>query len=411
MRAFTTPKRLPPARKAVDRMGSMADVQERGEGECRLEVRDITVQYGREATGIAGVSLEAEPGEIVAITGPSGAGKTTLLNAVAGILDTSIGSVWLGGRDVTHVPAWKRDAAVVHESYILYPRRTVFENIVFPLKAPHRRHEYDPATAREKIEEIADVLGLESLLNRDIVALSGGQRQRVALARALVCDAAVYLLDEPVSHLDAKLRHWLRGELRRRLKERGRPVLWATPDGQEALAIADKVLVLHRSRRLQTDDPVRLFQRPATAQVATLFGEPPMALLQVRATKSQPDILMLADESGSQLLVESTNGSTLPSSEQFRLGIRASQVRIVPEETATSVAYTVSGREHTHRHTIFSLQIGTEILKVLHEPFAPIQIGDTIQLEWVGAKVFLFRGGEEAKLLDTAIVTNVNYQL
>lgn len=390
----------------------MANVQERDSGEGRLEVRDVTVQYGREATGIAGVSLEAEPGEIVAIAGPSGAGKTTLLNAVAGILDPSSGSVWLGGRDVTQVPAWKRDTAVVHESYVLYPHLTVFENIVFPLKAPHRRREYDPASARERIEELADVLGLESLLNRNIVALSGGQRQRVALARALVCDAAVYLLDEPLSHLDAKLRRWLRGELRRRLKDRGRPVLWATPDGQEALAVADKVLVIHRSRGLQIADPRHLFRRPATAQVATLFGEPPMEFLQVRATPSQPGILLLADESGSQLTVESTNGSTLPpSEEQFCLGVRASQLHIVSEETATSVAYTVSGREYTHRHTTFSLSVGTEILKVLHSPFAPIQIGATVHLEWVGAEVFLFRGGEEAELLDTAIVADVNPEL
>ena len=240
-----------------------------------LEVRDLNKQFGKNLV-LEDVELDAEPGEIVALVGPSAAGKSTLLRIVAGIEKPSSGTVAIDDRDVTETPSWKRNVAMAFESYVLYPNRSVFENIAFPLRKERSERRGETAAIERQVREIAEVLEIGPLLDRLPHALSGGQRQRVALGRALVRDADVYLLDEPISHLDAKLRHWLRGELRRRLREKGTPTVWATPDGAEAMAVGDRLALIIRGRIVQTGTAEAVYARPATARVAEIVGDPPM---------------------------------------------------------------------------------------------------------------------------------------
>ncbi len=216
-----------------------------------LELDGVSHRYGAAPT-LRGVSLTAKEDEVVAVLGPSGAGKTTLLRVVAGLLRPAAGAVRLGGVDITGRSPQERNVAMMFESYALYPHLTVRENCLFALGA---RPGLAPRESRERVEEMARLLEIEPLLGRHPSMLSGGQRQRAALCRALVRDAAVFCLDEPIAHLDAGLRHKLRSELRRVLRARGVPALWTTPDGLEALAAADRLVVLVAGEVLDDGPP------------------------------------------------------------------------------------------------------------------------------------------------------------
>ncbi|MBJ3776745.1 ABC transporter ATP-binding protein [Acuticoccus mangrovi] len=225
------------------------------------------------------ISLAVTPGEILAITGPSGAGKTTTCRLVSGLEMPDEGEIFLGDTQLTALPASKRHVAHMFESYALYPHLNVAQNIAFPLTSPARNRRYKRADVEAKVVELTRLTQIEHLRHRLPGALSGGQKQRVALCRALAQDAACYLLDEPISHLDAKLRNELRGHIRRRQTKVDAPTLWSTPDAMEALSIGDRVAVLIDGRIEQLGTPEEIYFSPATTSVARLVGDPAMNLL------------------------------------------------------------------------------------------------------------------------------------
>ena len=222
-------------------------------------------------------SFSVEPGEIVALTGPSGAGKTTTCRLVTGLDQPDEGEVHLGETLLTALAPRQRNVAHMFESYALYPHKNVADNVAFPLSAPGRTKLSRQEIAR-RVDEVLTIAEIAHLAGRLPGALSGGQKQRVALCRALVQDAAVYVMDEPLSHLDAKLRNALRGIVRRRQIEKAAPTLWATPDAMEALSIADRVAVIIDGRIEQFGAPETIYQAPATTTVARLIGDPAMNL-------------------------------------------------------------------------------------------------------------------------------------
>ena len=205
----------------------------------------------RRRRGRAGtLTLDAGPGEIVALLGPSGAGKSTTLRVAAGIDKPSDGRVLVDDADVTKAHSWKRNAAMVFESYVLYPQLSVFDNIAFPLRAPAMhgplRRRRDPPPRRARREDASRSTGCSSAVRPSCRAASASASRSLARSSAT---PSVFLLDEPIAHLDAKLRHWLRGELRRRLTATDVPTIWATPDGLEAMAVADRIALHHRRAR------------------------------------------------------------------------------------------------------------------------------------------------------------------
>jgi multiple sugar transport system ATP-binding protein len=243
----------------------------------RLEVRALGKMFGA-TRALDDVTLDVGPGEILGVTGPSGAGKSTLCRVVAGLEAPAEGDVVMDGARVTAVPAERRRVAFMFESYALYPQLTVFDNVAFPLRAPGAARRTGAEVA-VRVRELLHFVELDGLEGRRPGELSGGQKQRVALCRALVQEPRAWLLDEPISHLDAKLRHVLRGAIRRRLIGTDTPTIWASPDAVEALAVADRVAVLVQGRILQVAPAAEIYRRPATVEVARLVGDPPMNLM------------------------------------------------------------------------------------------------------------------------------------
>jgi len=245
----------------------------------RITVRHVTRRYG-DTAAVDDVSLDIADGDFLVLLGPSGCGKSTLLRMIAGLVAPSEGRVLVDDRDVTDTPARGRDLAMVFQSYALYPHLTVARNIGFPLRARRRPR----AEIRTRVAEVARILDLSALLDRRPRELSGGQRQRVALGRALVRDPGAFLMDEPLSNLDAQLRTATRTEITELHRRLGRTFVYVTHDQVEAMTMATSVAVLNRGRLEQVGTPTQVYDTPASAFVAGFLGSPPMNLIPAEIT-------------------------------------------------------------------------------------------------------------------------------
>jgi multiple sugar transport system ATP-binding protein len=243
---------------------------------AELALRGVTKRFGR-VTAVDGLNLEMQSGEFVVLLGPSGAGKTTTLRLVAGLETAEAGSVHIGGHDLTRTPTALRDVAFVFQQYSLYPHLTVYENLAFPLRSPLRRT--SEAEIQRIVGEVAAMLRIDDKLQNPATRLSGGQMQRVAIGRALVRRPSVYLMDEPLSSLDAKLRNDLRLELKRIQQDLGATMLYVTHDQIEAMTLATRIGVLDHGRLVQVGTPQQIYEEPASAYVASRLGSPRISLL------------------------------------------------------------------------------------------------------------------------------------
>lgn len=242
-----------------------------------VETRNLTKVFKEGELGaVNNVSLESREGEFLVFLGPSGSGKTTLLRMIAGLETPTAGEIVIGGRVVNNLTPRERRIAMVFQSYALYPHLTVYNNIAFPLKAQKVKRELH----RQKVEWASSLLGISSLLQRKPRELSGGERQRVALARAIVREPAVFLLDEPLSNLDAKLRASARVELERFHRRIGTTTIYVTHDQVEAMAMGDRIVVLNKGFVRQIATPKEVYDDPADTFVATFLGSPPMNLIE-----------------------------------------------------------------------------------------------------------------------------------
>ncbi len=247
---------------------------QQSESEQVLEIRDLQKRFGSVEV-LKSISLDMKRGDFLVLVGPSGCGKSTLLNCIAGLDETNDGKIVIGGRDVTEIPPRDRDIAMVFQSYALYPTMSVAENIAFGMKV---RRVPQPEQQR-RIAEVSQLLQIDKLLDRRPSALSGGQRQRVAMGRALVREPTLFLFDEPLSNLDAKLRVELRGEIKRLHERLGASIVYVTHDQVEAMTLGTRVVVLNQGVIQQIGSPEDIYDRPANVFVADFMGSPPMNLL------------------------------------------------------------------------------------------------------------------------------------
>ncbi len=304
---------------------------------AQVKVDSIRKCFGANKAVLDGVSFEVADGEFVSLLGPSGCGKTTTLRIVAGLEYADSGSVSIGGRDVSDVQPKDRDIAFVFQNYALYPHLTVEENIGMGLKL--RRTPSAEIAARTA--DAAKRLGLEALLSRRPSALSGGQRQRVALARALVREPQVFLLDEPLSNLDAVLRERTRGELKLLFKKVKGTVLYVTHDQVEAMTMSDRVVLFNEGRIQQVGAPEDIYRKPANVYVATFLGAPPM------------NISPAAEANKSGLFADSVAEGVL-------VGVRPEEMKVGSGTPASVVLV-----EPVGSHTILTLDVNGAMLRAI----------------------------------------------
>ncbi|MEE1654742.1 sn-glycerol-3-phosphate ABC transporter ATP-binding protein UgpC [Microvirga sp. CF3062] len=288
-----------------------------------VSVRDVTVAF--EAVQVFdGLSLDIQEGEFIVLLGPSGCGKSTLLNAIAGLLDVAEGQIWINGKNVTWEEPKDRGIAMVFQSYALYPRMNVRENMSFGLKMAKT-----PKPEIEKrVAKAAELLQITPLLDRRPDQLSGGQRQRVAIGRALVRDAAVFLFDEPLSNLDAKLRNELRVEIKRLHARLGKTTMvYVTHDQIEAMTLADRIVVMKEQKIQQIGSPDEIYHRPANLFVAGFVGSPQMNFIKGRFENTGEGLSFLAGDrrlslSGYPFIMAPSSG------QEVVLGVRPEHLEI-----------------------------------------------------------------------------------
>ncbi|AFK23080.1 ABC transporter ATP-binding protein [Pyrococcus sp. ST04] len=258
---------------------------------ARVYLEGVTKVFGN-VVAVDNLTLEVKDGEFMVLLGPSGCGKSTTLRLIAGLEKPTKGNIWIGDRIVNEIDPTKRNVAMVFQSYALYPHMTVFGNIEFPLKMSGV-----PKNERiKKVKEIAEFLGISELLNRKPHELSGGQQQRVALARALVREPEVFLLDEPLSNLDAKIRTQMRFELKKLLSyDLGVTTIYVTHDQIEAMTMADRIAVMNKGKLQQVGTPEEIFYKPKNTFVATFVGSPPMNLIPGRVVETEEGVKFIAE--------------------------------------------------------------------------------------------------------------------
>lgn len=329
--------------------------------EVRLD--NISKRFGK-VQALKDVSFSCAHGELFCLLGPSGAGKTTTLNAIAGIEKPDHGDIYVDGQRITDLMPQERDIAIAFESYALYPHLTVFDNLAFPLRAPGRARQYAGGALEARVQEVAQMLNIGELLDRYPRQLSGGQRQRVALGRALVRKPKVYLLDEPISHLDAKLRHRMRSELKRIQTDLGITTIYSTPDQLEALSMADTVAVINQGHVEQIGTPDDIYFRPCNVFVARLVGDPPMNTMAARLDGQS--VVVTANEPF-RVPIPEAHATTLADkarTDKLLVGVRPVDVHLVAGCVDSACANgKVKANDPLGQVTIASVQVGNLELK------------------------------------------------
>lgn len=260
-----------------------------------LSIRNLTKKYGH-LTALEDFSLEISSGEFMVLLGPSGCGKTTVLRCIAGLTDITSGEIYIGSELVNKFPPKDRDVAMVFQNYSLYPHMNVYNNIAFPLKM--RKVHKDKIN--ESVHKIARLLNIDNLLDRKPKEISGGQMQRVALGRALVREPKIFLMDEPLSNLDAKLRTEMRVEIKKLQEKVGVTTLYITHDQAEAMSMADNVGIMDSGKLLQLDSPQKVYTDPANRFVASFIGVPPMNFIKFKIIKEGSLFLKFDDNNSHQ---------------------------------------------------------------------------------------------------------------
>ena len=345
---------------------------------ANVAIRGVRKSFGAVSI-IKGVDVNIQDGEFVILVGPSGCGKSTLLRMIAGLEDITSGDIRIGSRIVNDVPPKDRDIAMVFQSYALYPHMTVAENMAFSLKLKG----VSQAEQKKRVGDAAASLGLTPLLDRYPRQLSGGQRQRVAMGRAIVRDPQVFLFDEPLSNLDAKLRVQMRAEIKELHQRLKTTTIYVTHDQIEAMTMADKIVVMHDGIVEQIGAPLELYDRPANRFVAGFIGSPAMNFLDGRLEEGG-----LVLPSGTVLPLDAR--PSVPTGTKIALGIRPEHLQIAPAGTPGSIPATVSVIEPTGADTTLIVKAEGGSLTVLLRERCTLSAGEAVALKPVAQQAHLF---------------------
>lgn len=368
-----------------------------------LELKSISKTYPGGIEAVKNVSLSVRDGEFLVLVGPSGCGKSTILRMIAGLEDLSTGEVIIGENDVTDWAPKDRNVAMVFQNYALYPHMTVAQNIGFGLKL----RGVSKKTAAVIVKDTAKLLGLESELDRRPGELSGGQRQRVALGRAIVRNPEVFLFDEPLSNLDARLRSSVRLEIMKLHKNVGTTMVYVTHDQVEAMTMGDRIVVMDKGEVLQVDTPLNVYNEPATTFVATFIGSPPMNLFAAecvaggKSTFQIVDLGLLIDLSGQGFFGVGKG----PVASKVTLGIRPEDIQIaenldsIPDQLySEAIECAVELVELLGNEVILHLnRKGTMLIVRTHSYNVP-QVGDGVFVRFLKDRISIFDSETDQRL-------------
>jgi len=353
---------------------------------ARILFDDVTKIYGDDTLAVDEFNLETDNGEFLTLVGPSGSGKSTLLRMVAGLEDITGGEIHIGDTVVNNLPPRSRDIAMVFQSYALYPHLTVRENMSFGLKRSTDLPDYE---ITDRVEEAAAMMGIEPHLDQKPKHLSGGQRQRVATGRAIVRDPGVFLFDEPLSNLDAKLRKHMRTELQRIQQELGTTTIYVTHDQEEAMTMSDRIAILNYGELQQVGPPREVYNEPENVFVAQFIGSPSMNMfvskLDANAGRFVGDIDLSIDDDRAEAIAQNAT------SDQLLLGIRPEHITVHLAEVEESVPATVDIIEPLGSNDLlyFELEDGTGVTDVISED---VDIGADEEEDEEEYKVFIQPG-------------------
>ncbi len=343
-----------------------------------ISVRGVSKIFGA-SRAVDDVSFEVAAGTLTVLLGPSGCGKSTTLRLIAGLESVGAGRVHIGGQDVTELPPARRQIAMVFQSYALFPHLTVAENIVFGLRV--RR--VDAADRRRRLARVADLLGLGALLDRKPAQLSGGQQQRVALGRAIIAEKPVCLMDEPLSNLDAQLRHEMRREIRSLQQALGITMVYVTHDQIEAMTMADQVVLLRAGRVEQDATPAELYARPATVFAARFIGTPPM------------NVLALDDAPGGAVVRGTEAPAVIPGKgEGVLLGVRPEDIALT---SGPGIPARLTTLEYLGADSILTCAVGDQALAVRAPGRVELPVGAAVTLIWKPDTTHLFDAATGAR--------------
>jgi multiple sugar transport system ATP-binding protein len=340
-----------------------------------IELKNITKRF-RTITALSNVSFDVQNSEFFVLLGPTGAGKTTTLRVIAGLEKQNEGSILFDGESIDKLTPADRDVAFVFQQYSLYPTMTVYDNLAFPLRAPSRQT--PEAEIKQRVQEAAEILRIQHLLERKTARLSGGEMQRVAIGRAIVRQPRVFLMDEPLSNLDAKLREALRVELKHLQKTLGGTILFVTHDQIEALTMADRIAVLNEGKIIQQGTPTDIYDRPATTFVAQLVGTPRINLLAANRADGTVQVKK-------SVLNLPAPAQALPA--EVLLGIRPEDVQLGPQGKFSGQ---IVLREPLGVETILHIRSGEQTLLSLIPGMSDLQLGAEVRFDLSPDKLHWF---------------------
>ena len=362
---------------------------------ARVLIRNLTKKFN-EVAAVKGVNLEIHDREFVVLVGPSGCGKTTTLRMVAGLETISSGEILIGDTVVNELPPMDRDIAMVFQNYALYPHMNVYDNMAFGLKM----RKFAPPEIDKRVREAADILSIENLLQRKPRQLSGGQRQRVALGRAIVRHPQVFLFDEPLSNLDAKLRVQMRVELKKIHERLGTTAIYVTHDQVEAMTLGDRVVVMRDGLIQQFGDPLDLYNAPANKFVAGFLGSPAMNFATVLAVEEQGAIYAVGH--GMKLKLPPAQAERLKHyiGREVTIGIRPEDLRIVSVDAANGLSFdaVVELVERLGSEILLDVKVGSGTMVAAVDPTVTAKIHDRLRLALSAERIHFFDSRTEAAI-------------
>ncbi len=360
---------------------------------AELELIGLSKRYGKKVWGARDINLKVNDKEFIVFLGPSGCGKTTTLRMIAGLEEVTEGKVLLDGKDITYLPPRFRDVSMVFQSYAVWPHMTVYDNIAFPL-----RMKKIPKDEIDKIvREVTKLVNIHEYIERYPRQLSGGQRQRVALARAIAVKPKIFLMDEPLSNLDAKLRVRMRTELKAIHHKTEATTIFVTHDQSEAMSMADRIVVMRAGRIEQIGTPDEVYHNSANVFVAGFIGTPPTNFLTVELKREKGKLLLVHPH----FKIELSNELALPlngyNKDKLILGVRPENMKIVKKDDAT-LSEEVLVVEPQGSHQIIAIEIEGKIIKIVAPSFPRYSSGETIHISFDLKRLMLFDIETEKRL-------------